>query len=88
MTFKTLLEEAKLHPQFHGFGMFMEFCEVVLAEMEKQKITRAELARRMGVSRAYVSKLFKGCNMTVDSMAKVALALGYGIKINPTLEKL
>ena len=68
--------------------MFLELCEVLIAEMEKQNINRAELSRRMGVSRAYISNFFKGANVTIGTIAKFALALGCEIKINPALEKI
>jgi transcriptional regulator with XRE-family HTH domain len=44
--------------------------------MKEQKISRAELARRMGTSRAYITKLLSGdANFTLQTMVKLALAV-------------
>jgi transcriptional regulator with XRE-family HTH domain len=45
--------------------------------MDVQGVTGAELARRMGTSRAWVSRVLAGeCNLTLASMGKLAFALG------------
>ena len=45
--------------------------------MERRLITKAELARRMGVSPAQVTRLLAGRrNLTIRSMAAIAHALG------------
>ena len=43
--------------------------------MEEQGVTKAELARRLGVKRAYITQLLDGTNMTLKTMADVVLAL-------------
>lgn len=88
MSFKKMFENARKSPKYQEFGMFLELCEVLIAEMEKQKISRAELSRKMGVSRSYISNFFKGANVTIGTIAKFAIALGCEIKINPVLEKM
>ena len=51
--------------------------------MEKQKVSRAELARRLQTSRAYVTKLLGGnANFTLQTMAKVAMALGGKVHVH------
>lgn len=53
-----------------------EFIEDVCRLMEEKKVSRAELARRLGTSRAYVTKLLDGnANFTLATMVKVAMAL-------------
>jgi transcriptional regulator with XRE-family HTH domain len=45
--------------------------------MERRRITKAELARRMGISRARVTSLLNGRgNLTIRSMTAIAHALG------------
>lgn len=44
--------------------------------MQEQGITQAELARRMGKSRAHVCKILGGANLTLDSLASLSVALG------------
>ena len=51
--------------------------------MEEQKVSRAELARRLGTSRAYVTKLLGGnANFTLQTMTKVAMALGSTVHVH------
>lgn len=45
--------------------------------MNKLGISRSELARRMGVSRPYISKVLNGCeNLTLETVGRFGLALG------------
>jgi plasmid maintenance system antidote protein VapI len=64
-------------------GPITEFIEDVWRLMEEQKVSRAELARRLGTSRAYVTKLLGGnANFTLQTMVKVAMALGGQIHLH------
>lgn len=58
------------------------FSEDVGRLMAEQGINQAELARRLGVSRAYVTRLFNGTfNPTVETLTKVALALDARVEL-------
>lgn len=60
-----------------------EFTEDVCRLMERQGVSRAELARRLGTSRAYVTKLLDGnANFTLETMTKVAMALGTAVHVH------
>jgi len=60
-----------------------EFAEDIWRLMEEQKVSRAELARRLGTSRAYVTKLLGGnANFTLQTMTKVAMALGAVVHVH------
>ena len=51
--------------------------KVIVEEMERQDVTKAELARTLGVSRAYVTQLLSGRrNMTLGTLSDVFHALG------------
>lgn len=55
----------------------IDFNEKIIARMEELKINRAELAKRLGVSKAFVTKLLNGNpNMTIKTMISIANALG------------
>jgi len=43
--------------------------------MESKGITHSDLAKRLGVSRPYVSSFFRGENVTLHTAVKFALAL-------------
>ena len=53
-----------------------DIANLVFDAMEARAVSRAELARRLGKSRAYVSKLLGGgTNMTVETLVLIARAL-------------
>jgi transcriptional regulator with XRE-family HTH domain len=50
--------------------------------MEANGITRSDLARRLGVSPAYITKVLRGnVNFTVDSMVRLVKAAGGEISV-------
>ncbi len=54
-----------------------EITEVISRIMDDQGVSRAELASRLGKSRAYVTKMLRyGSNLTVHTIADVFTALG------------
>ncbi len=60
-----------------------EFGEDVARLMEEQGVSRAELARRLGTSRAYVTRMLGGnANFTLQTMTKVAMALGAAVHVH------
>ncbi len=59
--------------------------------MEQKGITKKELAKRMGVTPAYVTKIFSAENISLKTIAKVLSTLGVGnytIKLVPESKKL
>ncbi len=59
-----------------------DFLSDVEAVMRAQRMTRAELARRMGCSRANVSSLFRRtANLTAATMADIAFHLGLQLQL-------
>ncbi|HEX4966108.1 MAG TPA: helix-turn-helix transcriptional regulator [Thermoanaerobaculia bacterium] len=59
-----------------------DFAREVHYHMKAKRISAAELARRMGTSKAYVSQLLDGGNFTLLTMVKVAMALGAVVRIH------
>src|SRR5450830_1616316 len=65
------------HPAYWSYLTTLEFIDALVADMDAQGVSGAELARRMGTSWAWVSRVLAGeCNLTVASMGKLAFALG------------
>jgi transcriptional regulator with XRE-family HTH domain len=59
-----------------GMRIVQGASEVIRALMERQGVNKAELARRVGKSRAYVTQSLGGDrNMTLGSLARFANAL-------------
>jgi transcriptional regulator with XRE-family HTH domain len=62
-------------PDYWAEALKLDFAEEVGRLMEEQKVSRAELARRLGTSPAYVTKILHWmANLTLVSMSKIALA--------------
>ena len=62
------------------------FCEII----ENEGLTRQNLADKMGKTRGFVSQILNGSrNMTLGTMAEIALSLGYKpeVKFEKATEK-
>jgi transcriptional regulator with XRE-family HTH domain len=82
-SFRELFEEARRHPGFHKELAILEFTEELCRVMEEQGVTHTELARRIGSSQAYVSRVLNGgANFTLASMTKLCMALGMELRMH------
>ncbi len=80
---RRMVEEAEKSVDYWAEGAIVEFTEGLWARMEEEKVSRAELARRLGTSKAYVTKVLGGnANFTLHSLAKLALAVGGKVRIS------
>ena len=58
-------------------GVLMRLNEAIVAAMQAKGMNRAELASRMGTSKAYITRLLRGdANPTVRSLVRLGLILG------------
>jgi DNA-binding phage protein len=81
--FRQFVRKAETSVDYWVDVPITDFIEDVWRLMEEQKVSRAELARRLGTSRAYVTKLLGGnANFTLQTMAKVAMALGSQVHVH------
>jgi DNA-binding Xre family transcriptional regulator len=55
--------------------LILEFLKNVSLVMEQNKISKAELARRLETSYAYITKIFRGENLTLRTINKISKAL-------------
>lgn len=61
----------------------VEFSISLSKAMQDLNITRNDLAEKVSVSPAYISRILKGnVKLSVELMAKIAMAVGYHIKID------
>jgi len=75
--YEELRKEFDNDPEYWAEGLKLDFAEEVGRLMEEQNVSRAELARRLGTSPAYVTKILRWtANLTLTSMSKIALAFG------------
>ena len=81
--YRQMFEEAESHADYWIDGPISEFTEDLARLMEEKGINRAELARRMGTSRAYITKMLGGnANFTLLTMVKLAMALDGAVHIH------
>lgn len=79
----AFIAAAERKPAYWAEGAWLQFTEELLALMTAQNVTRAELARRVGVSPAYITKVFRGTvNLTLETMSGLALAVGASIRLH------
>ncbi len=75
-SFADLYEKAEQTEEFWVAGAILELTEEVVRRMEEQRVSRSELARRLGTSPAYVTRLLRGnANLTLATMVRLARAL-------------
>lgn len=74
--FKGLLNEFKDDVDFIVEGKIIDVTEKIVARMEEMNISRKELADRLNVSKAYITKMLRGnINFTLKSLVALGKAL-------------
>ncbi|MFP3938529.1 MAG: helix-turn-helix domain-containing protein [Phycisphaerae bacterium] len=62
----------------------LEITETLCKLMEEQNITRADLARKLGTSKANITQMLDGQrNLTVRTIADVLYHLGHALRLTP-----
>ena len=86
--FQSELEELKDDTVFILEGVFLDFAEQIAVEMEKQGMTRSELAKRMNKKPPFVTRFLR-CdgNPTFSTAVQIAKALGlkFSVKMEPAV---
>jgi transcriptional regulator with XRE-family HTH domain len=84
------MAEVTAMPEYIAEGIALDLALLCEKRRDELGLSYAELARRMGVSRQRVSRLFSGTqNSTIGSLVKLALVLDckLEIKISPQARK-
>ncbi len=64
--------------------LIMEVTETLCELLEKEKVSRKELADRLGKSKGFVSQLLNGGrNLTLRTVADILHVLGYKVSLTP-----
>lgn len=80
---RNFIQSAQRSPIYWAEAAWLQFTGDLYALMQSQGVTRAELARRVGVSPAYITKVFRGTvNLTLESMCKLTLALNASPRVH------
>jgi transcriptional regulator with XRE-family HTH domain len=87
----TILDEYLKDEEFRRFfaqeDLIMEFTETLCELLEKEKISRKELAERLGKTKGFVSQLLNGGrNLTLRTVADILHVLGYRASLTPFKE--
>lgn len=70
-------KEYSKDPEFIAEGLAIKIVEEMLENMELQNMSQSDLAQKMDVSRALISRILNAPpNMTLLTIAKIAVALG------------
>jgi transcriptional regulator with XRE-family HTH domain len=81
--YRRLFDEAESDANYWLAGPVLEFSDELCQLMEEKKVSRAELARRIGTSRAYITKLLGGgANFTLLTMVRLAMALDGALHVH------
>jgi transcriptional regulator with XRE-family HTH domain len=78
-----LLESEQGRREFTEEELAFEATEKIAELMEATNVTKSELAKRTGKSKAYITQVLSGSrNMTLHTLAGLAYALGYKISLD------
>jgi transcriptional regulator with XRE-family HTH domain len=76
------LQSAKSEDTYWVEEAKLEFAMHLHANCKYQEVKQKDLAERLKTSQAYITKIFRGdANLTIESMVKLARALGLRLKI-------
>jgi transcriptional regulator with XRE-family HTH domain len=75
--YRQFIARAQASPDYWSAAAAHEFVRELERRMEEQGVSRAELARRLGSSKAYVTKVLSAdANFTLTTMTRLAMAVG------------
>jgi len=82
----SFYEEEMKDPEFAKLmaeeSLILEVTEKIIELMQKEKITKANLAKRLRKSKGYITQLLDGSrNFTIKTIADIFHVLGYSLKI-------
>ena len=67
--------------------LILEVTETICELLEKEKVSRKELADRLGKSKGFISQLLNGGrNLTLRTVADILHVLGYKVALTPYKE--
>ncbi|HEX3128428.1 MAG TPA: helix-turn-helix transcriptional regulator [Thermoanaerobaculia bacterium] len=83
MGFSELIQDARTRDDYWIEDAILKFTIRLHQRMKEQGISKTELARRLGVSQPYITRILKGSdNLTVGTMVKLARAVGVSLEIS------
>ncbi|HEX4962471.1 MAG TPA: helix-turn-helix domain-containing protein [Thermoanaerobaculia bacterium] len=81
--YRQMFKEAEASVDYWLAGPVTDFTDELCQRMKARGMTRADLARQIGSSRAYVTRLLSGStNFTLTTMVKLAMAVGGAVHVH------
>lgn len=82
-SFSSLFEQAEQSPEYWRQMATLDFAEDLSRLMEEAGMTRAELARRMGTSQAYITQVLRAdANFTLETMTRLAMVFDRRVTVH------
>lgn len=76
-TFTAMLQDAKSDDSYWVEAAKLDFALEISRQMKAKSVSRADMAKLLGTSPAYITKLLRGdANLTIESMVKASRVLG------------
>ena len=75
------LQDPQLRSNFEAESLRLESVVALLKVREDAGLTRRELARRVDVPQSTIARIERGNNTSVDTLSKIANALGKKLKV-------
>ena len=83
MSFSKLLQDARSRDDYWIEDVILQFTMQLHEQMQKQGISKTELANRIGASQPYITRILKGRdNLTIATMVKLARAVGVKVQVS------
>lgn len=81
--FNDMLEQYKDDIDFLTEEAIIEFNEKIVKRLKELNLSRTELANKLGVSKAFITKLLNGNpNLTIKTMVSIAKALDCNLELD------
>jgi transcriptional regulator with XRE-family HTH domain len=86
--YREFIRSSKQSNVYWTESAITDFTEELSRLMQKNGVSRAEFAKRIGHSQAYVTKVLRGnVNFTLATMTKLARALGVVVRVHLASDK-
>lgn len=80
---KEWLSTDERRREFAEEALIVDVAEQIWAAMDAAKVTKSEIAERLGKSKAFISQMLNGSrNMTLRSLADIAQCVGYKVRLS------
>ncbi len=77
MSFQALVQQARSSGELDVEGAKLDFAIALARQLERAGLSKAEFAKRFGVSKPLVTRILRGdSNLTIETMVRAALAAG------------